>query len=77
MLKPKVFLTSEEAAPICFVLRNMVTPRCEGGDRMRRRDLIILPGGAMTAAPALRAQQKAIQVIGFLGSDSPARSPHL
>jgi putative ABC transport system substrate-binding protein len=37
---------------------------------MRRRELLLL-AGAMTAARALRAQQKAMPVIGFLGSTSP------
>jgi putative ABC transport system substrate-binding protein len=38
---------------------------------MRRRELMLLLGGAMTAARALRAQQKAMPVIGVLGSGSP------
>jgi putative tryptophan/tyrosine transport system substrate-binding protein len=37
---------------------------------MRRRELMLLFGGAMTAAPALRAQQKAMAVIGFLSPGS-------
>jgi len=37
---------------------------------MRRRELILLLAGAMTAARALRAQQKAIPVIGVLDSGS-------
>src|SRR5438552_2734035 len=38
-----------------------------GLSRMRRRDLILLIGSAMITARALRAQQKALPVIGFLG----------
>ena len=33
--------------------------------------MVLLLTGAMTAAPALRAQQKAMPVIGLLGSGSP------
>src|SRR3984893_2976545 len=40
---------------------------------MRRRELVLLLGGAMTAARALRAQQKAMPVIGFLHFASPGR----
>jgi ABC-type uncharacterized transport system substrate-binding protein len=38
---------------------------------MRRRELMLLLGGAMTAARTLRAQQKAMPVIGFLSGSSP------
>jgi hypothetical protein len=38
---------------------------------MRRRELLRLLGGAVTAAQALHAQQKAMPVIGFLGVGSP------
>jgi putative ABC transport system substrate-binding protein len=37
---------------------------------VNRRNLLLLLGGAMTAARALRAQQKAMPVIGFLGTTS-------
>jgi ABC-type uncharacterized transport system substrate-binding protein len=38
---------------------------------MRRRELMLVLGGALTAARGLRAQQKAMPVIGFLGVASP------
>ena len=38
---------------------------------MRHREVMVLLGAAMTAARALRAQQKAMPVIGFLSSGSP------
>jgi putative ABC transport system substrate-binding protein len=38
---------------------------------VRRRELMLVLGGAMTAARALRAQQKAMPVIGYLSSTSP------
>jgi len=41
---------------------------------MRRRELILLLGGVITAARPLRAQQKAMPVIGYLGGSSPNRS---
>ena len=38
---------------------------------MRRRELALLLGGAMITSRILRAQQKAMPVIGFLSSTSP------
>ena len=38
---------------------------------MNRRELMLLVGGAITWARALRAQQKAMPVIGLLNSTSP------
>ncbi len=38
---------------------------------MRRRQLLLLLGGAMTIGRVLRAQQKAMPVIGWLNSTSP------
>jgi putative tryptophan/tyrosine transport system substrate-binding protein len=37
----------------------------------RRRELLLVLGGAMTAARSPRAEQKAMPVIGYLGSTSP------
>jgi ABC-type uncharacterized transport system substrate-binding protein len=44
---------------------------------MRRRELMLLLGAAMTMAAALRAQQKAMPVIGFLSSGSRDRAPFM
>jgi len=38
---------------------------------MKRRELMLLLGAALTAAPALRAQQKAMPMIGVLSSGLP------
>jgi putative ABC transport system substrate-binding protein len=38
---------------------------------MRRRELMLLLGGTMTTTRAIRAQQKAMPVIGYLASSSP------
>ena len=43
---------------------------------MKRRDLMLLLGGALTVARALRAQQKVIPVIGWLSSVSPGPYAH-
>jgi putative tryptophan/tyrosine transport system substrate-binding protein len=43
----------------------------------RRRELLLLLSGMMTAARALRAQQKGMPVIGFLSSLSPDPKPDL
>src|SRR5438132_13802837 len=49
-----------------------IDPRaCRRGCRVNRRELMLLLGGAMTAARTLRAQQKAMPVIGILGPTSP------
>jgi len=44
---------------------------------VNRRNLMLLLGGAMIAARALRAQQKAMPVIGYLSSNSPSPSAAL
>ena len=45
---------------------------------MRRRELMLLLGGMMTAARTLRAEQKAMPVIGYLNTQSPdAAAPYV
>jgi putative ABC transport system substrate-binding protein len=41
---------------------------------MRRLEVLLLLGGAMTTARAVRAQQKAMPVIGFLNGRSPGEA---
>jgi putative ABC transport system substrate-binding protein len=41
---------------------------------MKRRELVLLLSGTFTSARTLRAQQKAMPVIGFLGAASPGPS---
>jgi hypothetical protein len=45
------------------------------GHRIRRRDLLPLLAGATIAPRALRAQQKAMPVIGCLNATSPQHAP--
>src|SRR5205814_9926777 len=57
--------------------RNGVTSSGRGrGHRMKRRELLLLLGGAMIAARTLGAQQKARPVIGFLSAGSARSSPN-
>src|SRR5207302_8848772 len=52
--------------------RAAIDPRSRRrGHRVNHRELMLLLGGALTAARALGAQQKSMPVIGFLGSASP------
>ena len=44
---------------------------------MRRRELVLLLGGAMMTARTLRAQQKAMPVIGYLESGAAGASAPL
>jgi putative tryptophan/tyrosine transport system substrate-binding protein len=42
---------------------------------MNRRDVLLLLAGAMTAAPALRAQQSKIRRVGILTAEESERVP--
>jgi hypothetical protein len=42
---------------------------------MRRRELLLLVAGAVTAPRTMLAQQKAMPVIGFLGAGSGPSAP--
>src|SRR6266446_1130952 len=44
------------------------------GDSMTRRELILLLSGGMIFAPALRAQQKPMPVVGYLNISPPPPS---
>jgi putative ABC transport system substrate-binding protein len=51
--------------------------RADEVNRVNRRELLLLVGGAVTASRALRAQQKAMPVIGYLNGTTPAANAHL
>src|SRR5215469_2740650 len=53
-------------APLCSQDHDQMPARCQ----MRRRELLLM-ATAMMGAPAVRAQLKAIPVVGFLGSTGP------
>jgi len=44
---------------------------CRSGARMRRRDLLLMLTAGMMDARPVRAQQKAMPMIGYLGVGSP------
>jgi hypothetical protein len=48
-----------------------VQPPHPSGNRMRRRELMLVAGGAVMTPHVLFAEQKAMPVIGFLSSASP------
>src|SRR5438105_902419 len=48
-----------------------------GHPHIRRRELLVLVGGAMAVARPLLAQQKTMPVIGFLGSPAPGSATAL
>src|SRR5437764_11923936 len=68
MRKPRQLICRDEATAL-IRQRSLPVPT----KLPRRRELMLLLGGAMTAARALRAQQKAMPVIGLLslGSSGP------
>lgn len=52
-------------------MRFMPSAFAAAAGRMRRRDFVALAGAAMAWTAPVRAQQPAMPVIGYLGSESP------